>query len=228
MVKPAGQKTATSADLHDDRRRHRRVDAPLKGRFLDAAGEEHPCLIANISAGGALIKAHETPAFGEKIVVYIDRVGRFEARVIRSGARAFAVSYERRRAKNAKTADQLTKVVNQGKRSNERRASPRITHDAPAHVIFEDGRTVECAILDISLTGASIQISPRPPLGTRLILGRMNAKVVRRHEKGVGVVFTGAAERMTDVMENAAPPPTPSVDDGAGVAKTFGRKVGKA
>lgn len=224
MVKQPGLTDDLDTDPHDDRRKHLRVNTPLKARFLNSAGAEQACLVINISAGGALLKAKYPPNSGEKVVVYVDRLGRFEGKVIRAGGNTFAVNYERKREKNAKTADSLIQVMNQGKRSHDRRTNPRVMHDAPAKVFFEDGRAHDCAILDISLTGASIEISPRPPLGTRLILGRMNAKVVRRHEKGVGVVFTGAAKRMDEVIEETSTP-DPAVDTGAKVAQTFGKKT---
>ncbi|MEM8772348.1 MAG: PilZ domain-containing protein [Pseudomonadota bacterium] len=211
-----------------DRRRHHRVDAPLKARFMDETGVEHPCIAVNISAAGALFRAKQPPRAGSSVVLYVDDVGRFDAKVIRSGEKSFAVHYEKRRKKTAKTADDLTRVLNQGRRSSDRRQSPRVMHDAPAHIMFEDGRVQECAILDISLTGASLEIAPRPPLGTHLILGRMTAKVVRRHDKGVGVVFTGAASRLSDVIAGAAEPvperPGIEVGPGARLATPFGKK----
>lgn len=224
MVNQGQQNKTPIADPHDDRRKHLRVETPLKARFLNDAGEEHTCLVMNISAGGAMMRTKNPPPFGSVVVLYIDRLGRFEGRVIRSGANSFAVNYEKKRAKNAKTADGLTEVLNKGSRSHDRRASPRVKHDAPAKVFFEDGRSDECSILDISLTGASIAISPRPPLGTRLILGRMTAKVVRRHEKGVGVVFTGSAERMSEVIAETTETTTEPVP-GTTVAKPFGKKM---
>lgn len=218
------RKSTEIEESDDDRRKHRRIETPLKARFMNEAGDEQPCLVVNISAGGALLKAKQPPAFGEFVVIYIDRVGRFEGRIIRSSGTSFAVNYEKKRRRNAKTADSLTELVNLGSRAQDRRNTPRIKQDAPAKVFFEDGRAIDCAILDISLTGASIAISPRPPLGDRLILGRMNAKVVRRHETGVGIVFTGTAERTADVIEDAATP-APSINTGPRVAQPFGKKT---
>lgn len=223
MADPRKPKIAGDSESDADRRKYLRVDAPLKARFLNESGDEQPCLVINVSAGGAKLKAKTPPAFGSHVVLYIDRLGRFEGRVIRSSGAIFVVNYEKRRRKSARTADSLTEVVNNTKRAQDRRGGPRIRQDAPAKVYFDDGRVETCAILDISLTGASIEITPRPPLGARLILGRMNAKVVRRHEKGVGVIFTGAAERMDDVIEEATTP-VPTVNDGPQVAKTFGKK----
>jgi len=230
MVKPP--KTGTSkkqpaAKNDADRRKYHRVDLPLKGRYLDDRGEEQACLVINISAGGAYMRAKNPPAFGKSVVLYIDQMGRFEGKVIRSNDDSFAVTYERKREKSARTADDLTQVVNRGKRTHDRRQTPRIRQNAPALVYFDDGRAEDCAILDISLTGASIEINPRPPLGANLILGRMTAKVVRRHETGVGVVFTGEAQRTDDVItETSAVEPAP--EPGAPIAKSFGKKGDRA
>ena len=221
-----GQANSQPVD-HNDRRKHLRVQIPLKARFLNDAGEEHPCLVIDVSAGGALLRTKNPPAFGKKVVLYVDRLGRFEGRVIRSGGNSFAINYEKKREKSARTADDITEVLHKGRRSLDRRQTPRIRQDEPALVHFEDGRTEECAILDISLTGASIEVTPRPPLGMRLILGRMTAKVIRRHETGVGVVFTGATEKMDDIISEAAATDTPA-NPGAGFAPPFGKKSSNA
>lgn len=213
-------------ETHDDRRLHQRVKLPLKARFLTDSGTEWSGVVTNISAGGALIKAKFPPAFGQSVVLYIDQIGRVEGKVVRSEKDSFAVTYSKRKAKHVKLADQLTTAIEHRRRGGgDRRGGPRIKHDAPATVFLEDGRVIQCSILDISLTGASIEINPRPPLGMRLILGRMTAKVVRRHDKGVGVVFTGAADRMEKVIEETAeaqaPDPNPP---GADLAPSFGKK----
>ena len=230
MVKNPDNKGSTAQDEaedYSDRRKYFRADLPLKARYLTKEGREHPCVISNISAGGAMLRAKSPPPKGAKIVLYIDQLGRFEGTVIRSADKIFAINYTKRRAKAAKIADDLTQVINRGQRATDRRNSPRIQQDAPAIIHLEDGRSTQCAILDISLTGASIEISPRPPLGSHLVLGRMTAKVVRRHEKGIGVVFTGAAERMDDVIAEASVV-EPEPDPGPGVAPTFGKKSARA
>ena len=217
-----GQANSEPVD-HSDRRKHLRVHLPLKARFLDHTGEERPCIVVNVSAGGALLRTKNPPAFGKSVVLYVDRLGRFEGQVIRSGGNSFAITYSKKRDKAARTADDITEVMHKGKRSLDRRKTPRIKQNAPAMVHFEDGRTEECALLDISLTGASIEISPRPPLGMRLILGRMTAKVVRRHDTGVGVVFTGAAESMEEIITETSSADVPDTP-GAGFALPFGKK----
>ncbi len=208
-----------------DRRRYSRVDLKLKARFLRVDGSEEPCLVVNISAGGALLKAMTPPLPGENIIIYIDEVGRFDASVIRAGRHSFAVDYRGRRAKTARTADSLIFALNNDNLNLDRREHPRIRQEAPARITLDTGEIVSCSILDISLTGASIAIEPRPSLGAFLTVGRMPAQVVRRHERGVGVVFTSRAVRMEEVLEKAKSHEFAALD-GAVLADSLNKKGG--
>lgn len=221
------------SNIFDDvieRRRHARIDLPLKARFLGASGEERPCVVTNASAGGALLRAPVPPREGEEVVLYIDEVGRFEGKVIRSAGNEFAVDYRGRRSKSKRTADTLTVLLhNRAAGGPDRRAAPRIRTEARAVVLLETGEMQPCSILDISLTGASIEIDPKPPLGAVITLGKMTAKVVRRHEKGVGVVFSGPAKKMEEALNQSAAggdgfQPVKSARPGANVASPFGKK----
>lgn len=222
MSEPTGKKSS-SEPAPDERRKHRRVGLTLKARVLKADGEEEPCLVVNISAGGALLKAMNPPQAGEKVVVYIDDVGRYEALVIRSAKHHFAVDYRARRAKTKRAADSLTHALNSQHMRLDRRQNPRIRQDEPTVLTLESGEAFACEILDISLTGASIAIEDRPPLGAVVTIGRTAAKVVRRHEKGVGVVFTGPAQKMEEVINNTKSP-NDTKERGAGLAPQFGKK----
>ncbi len=217
----------TPAQSEDERRRYRRVDLTIKARVLKANGEEEPCLVVNISAGGALLKAVNPPAAGENVVLYIDEVGRHEGQVIRSAKHFFAVDYRGRRAKTKRTADNLTHTLNNRQMKLDRRNSPRIRQDQPTVLTLESGESIACEILDISLTGASIAIDPRPELGVKVTVGRMVGKVVRRHEKGVGIVFIGPAGKMEEIIENARAPDSPPTF-GPPFAQPFGKKAGSS
>lgn len=220
---PKSPAAATPAGDADERRRYRRVDLALKARVLKADGSEEPCLVINVSAGGALLKAVNPPQAGERVVVYIDNVGRHEGHVIRSAKHHFAVDYRSRRAKTKRAADNLTYAVNTPHMRLDRRANPRIRTDEPTVMTLENGERLSCEILDISLTGASVAVEPKPPLGAAVTVGRMSGKVVRRHDKGVGVVFTGAAEKMEEVIERTKSP-NDTDQGGAGLAPQFGKK----
>lgn len=222
---PPGKPTASAPPelSPDERRRHRRVGLALKARVLKPGGDEEPCLVVNVSAGGVLLKAVNPPQAGEKVVVYIDDVGRYEGLVIRSAKHHFAVDYRARKAKTRRAADNLTHALNTPHMRLDRRQNPRIRQDEPTVMTLESGESFACEILDISLTGASIAIDPVPDLGALVTVGRTPAKVVRRHEKGVGVVFTGGAEKMEEVIE-ATKSQFDAKDLGSGLAPQFGKK----
>lgn len=227
MGSPTGRNptppTAEPAASADERRRYRRVDLALKARVLKADGVEEPCLVVNISAGGVLLKAVNPPQAGDKVVVYIDDVGRHEGYVIRSAKHHFAVDYRSRPKKAKRAADSLTYALNNKHMRLGRRVNPRIKTDEPTVLILENGDMLVCEILDVSLTGASVAIDPKPPLGAAVTVGRMAGKVVRVHEKGVGVVFTGGATKMEEVIENTKSP-IDTTSPGAGLAPQFGKK----
>lgn len=227
----AGDASATLAspsyqeDGYEDRRRHARANYRLKARYMGEGGNEYPCVVVNISAGGAMVRTKVAPKENEKVVLYVDSVGRFEGTVIRAGKRAFAVQYQSRRSKTQRTADALIRVLNRGQRGTDRRVTPRIDLNRTVKVTHNDGTHIECAIMDISLTGASLNIDPAPPLGTEMIVGRMKARVVRRHDVGVGVIFLGSTENMDDVISQASGDDT--TKSGTEIASSFGRKHAK-
>ena len=69
-------------------------------------------------------------------------------------------------------------------------------------VVLDDGRRYNCKIIDISLSGAAIELAVRPAMGTPVTLGRMRARVVRHFQDGVAVEFASAQEMLTVVQQN--------------------------
>ena len=57
-------------------------------------------------------------------------------------------------------------------------------------------------VIDISLSGAAIELAVRPAMGTPVTLGRMRARVVRHFQDGVAVEFASAQEMLTVVQQN--------------------------
>ena len=222
--KPHNSAAAPSTLQGDDRRKHSRVPYKGKARVLTSEGKELACIIVNISAGGVMLKTKFAPQTGEKLIVYIDELGRFEGEVVRASKHVFAVDYRTRRAKSQRTADALTYAINAPDGRLDRRAAPRIRRHTATAVRLESGETIDCSILDISLTGASIAIDPRPPLGAMLTIGKMSAKVVRRHDKGVGVVFTGPSAGIEEVIEQTSYAQNDTISDGPDFAAPFGKK----
>lgn len=170
-------------------RGYRRVRIPLKARFMLADGIEHPARVRTISPAAAVIESDVRCRPGDTAIVYVDKIGRLEAVVTGLEPGLIRLQLDKRRARRIRTADALTWLVNRGTQDTSNRKSSRIRQESMAEAVREDGSVNHCRILDISVTGASVAIMPRPPVGTVLNIGRMRGRVVRHHETGVGMEF---------------------------------------
>jgi hypothetical protein len=52
-----------------------------------------------------------------------------------------------------------------------------------------DGRQYPCRIIDLSLSGAAIEIEVKPAVGVQVTLGTMRGQIVRHFEEGVAIEF---------------------------------------
>ncbi len=56
--------------------------------------------------------------------------------------------------------------------------------------MLPDGTTIECRVVDVSLSGAAVATKIKLPLGSPVHLGRTPARVVRHLDTGVALEFT--------------------------------------
>ena len=92
-VKPRAAGLRPALDLRKDRRRNKRVNVQLNGRFLAESGDDHTLLTDNISCGGAAFVSPQKPAIGSRVVCYLDDLGRIESDVVRHTGNGFAVKF---------------------------------------------------------------------------------------------------------------------------------------
>ncbi len=69
--------------LSEERRRFQRVRVNLLGRYMLADRREFPCQVVNMSPGGMALIAPVAGAPGERIIAYVDHLGRLEGHVAR-------------------------------------------------------------------------------------------------------------------------------------------------
>ncbi len=174
-----------------ERRRHRRVPVSVFGRFMREDKQEYPCQVVNMSAGGMALLAPVACQDGERIVAYLDNLGRIEGVVSRNFEGGFAVRILASLHKRERIANLLTWLINQkslglGEERKHERVVPRIN---ASKLIMPNGDVHNCRVIDVSLSGASVATAVKPPIGTVVILGRMRGRVVRHHDQGVGLQF---------------------------------------
>ncbi|MEO9969203.1 MAG: PilZ domain-containing protein [Hyphomonadaceae bacterium] len=177
--------------LQKDHRVHRRVEIGLHGRFLNDQSEEHSLLTINISCGGALVKSPSRPAVDSQVVVYLDELGRVAGTVVRHTEDGYALHFHTTQTKRDKLADKLIWLSNCERLGLvEERGAQRFAAEGPALIVRQDGRQLQCRVVDISLTGAGfIAEGPPPMIGEIVETGTVSAEVVRSVGQNFGVRF---------------------------------------
>jgi hypothetical protein len=176
-----------------DRRRHKRIAVELLGRFMRENKQDHPCKLIDISAGGAAIKPMSAIvlAAGERVVAFFDHIGGIEGTMVREFDGGFAFKLIATQHKREKLAAMLTWLANRSELdgTDERRHERIVPNSGRQQLQLAEGILLECEVLDISISGASIGTPARPVLGTEVMLGKLRARVVRHHAQGFGVQF---------------------------------------
>ncbi len=178
----------------EERRRHSRVKVRLPGQFMRENRQEFPCITIDMSLGGVALAADEPVELAERIVAYIDHVGRVEGRVVREFPGGFAIAMKLPSLKRDRLADQLTWLANRqdlGMPEDRRheRIRPRRSRTT---LILPTGREVMASIVDVSQSGVAVSLaSPvAPPVGTPVTVGTTKGYVVRLFPNGLAVEFT--------------------------------------
>jgi hypothetical protein len=180
--------------LAEERRRHQRVKVNLLGRYMLADRREFPCQVIDMSPGGMAVIAPVSGNPGDRVIAYVDHLGRLEGKIARVFTNGFAMSIAATSRKRDKLAAQLTWLSNrQILNLPEDRRHGRFTPRNPlARLILPNGTNVACRVIDLSESGAAISIAPdlRPAVGAMVTIGKTQGRVVRHIEDGFAVEFT--------------------------------------
>jgi len=168
-----------------------RVTISVQGRFMRADHSEHDCIVDTMSPFDAVISSSARPETGERIVAYVDYIGRIEGKVSQAGLRSFTLSLNATDRKRDKLSAQLTWLANKHELGlPEDRRHERVSPSNPVSEIrLDDGRRYPCRIIDLSVSGAAVEIDVRPAFGTMVVLGNMRGRVVRHFQEGIAMEF---------------------------------------
>ena len=188
---------AQQTEFEHDRRQHQRVKVLLHGRLMLSDRSEHRCQVTDMSPGSAFLATEGAGQIGERVIAYVDHIGRLEGKISRVRPDGFALELNTTPRKKAKLAAQLTWLANKHELDlPEDRRHERIAPRNPAGVLsLEDGRQYRCRIIDLSLSGAAIEIGVRPAIGAQVTLGNMRGQVVRHFEEGIAIEFAVVQRR---------------------------------
>src|SRR3984893_2952833 len=112
MSMAGAQNVALKLPPANERGRVQRVRVNLLGRYMLADRREFPCQVINMSPGGIALIAPVSGQPGERIIAYIDHLGRLEVVVARQFLNGFAMTISATPRKRDKLAAQLTWLAN--------------------------------------------------------------------------------------------------------------------
>jgi hypothetical protein len=187
----------------EEKRRFQRVKVHLLGRYMLPDRREFPCQVINMSPGGLALLGPGIGNIGDRVIAYLDHIGRVEGKITRIIDNGFAMTVGATPRKRDKLAAQLTWLANRDILNlPEDRRHDRIVPRNPICVLtLEDGVQMSCRIIDLSLSGAAIAAEKRPPLHSHVSLGRVQSRVVRHLEDGFAIEFIH--EQLAETLEDS-------------------------
>ena len=174
-----------------DRRRHHRLKLRVAGRFMMPDRTEHRCVTVDMSPGGVMLQSLVLPFARQKIIVYLDELGRLEGEVTRVLRDRFSLQLTATSRKMDRTAASLTWIANrEGLGLSEHRRSERFELAQPGVMIqLGEGRQIAGRVLDLAEHGAAIAVPYPLAVGERVSVGRAEARVIRVFDRGCAVEF---------------------------------------
>lgn len=175
----------------EERRRFQRVNVSLLGRYMLPDRREFPCQVINMSPGGLAMLAPGMGNIGDRVIAYLDHLGRVEGAITRVIDNGFAMTVIATPRKRDKLAAQLTWLANRQilNLPEDRRHDRIVPRNSTTRLILTDGQEMTCRIIDMSLSGAALSSKTKPDVGTKLTVGRIQARVVRHLEDGFAIEF---------------------------------------
>jgi len=178
---------------------YQRVKINLFDRYMLEDRREFPCQTIEISPADISLSAPVRGSLGDKIVIYLDQLGRLEGTITHSTDKGFIVRTKHQTHKIDRIADKLTWLANrQALGMPEDRRHERIipTHKRSKLTLL-DGTELPMKIIDISLSGAAIEADIQPTIGTHVIVGTTHGSVVRHFNGGFAIEFSYPFETAT-------------------------------
>ena len=191
MIAARQSALTTVSAPQEDRRRHTRLKLSLFGRYMLTDRLELPCQTIDISAGGLALAAPVIGHIGQRVVVYLEHLGRLEGDIVRPLMDGFAIQLRLSPLKRDKIADTLTWLINRAELGlPEDRRHKRIQPIAKrVQVQLADNSIHPGMLVDVSLSGAHIKCGIQPDFGETVTIGSTQGRVVRRMDDGFAIEF---------------------------------------
>src|SRR5436305_10970918 len=153
---------------------------------------EFACRTSRVSPSQMHISVPVLGPVGERVVTYFGDFGNLDGWINNITEGGFLLDLELPRQRREKFAAQLTwlKKHQQDAAIIDGRAQRRVVPKNPhSTLIFGDGTTLNCLVVDVSPSGVAVSADVEPKIGMRLAVGRCVGTVVRQFPEGFAVQF---------------------------------------
>jgi hypothetical protein len=154
------------------------------------------CRVETITADAMTLSVPVTGDLGDPVLVQVDRLGELRgvvAKRTRTGFVMSIVATDPERAKLKIKIDWFEKI--RGNKVVNKRQHDRFTPVNPhSTLIFSDGSTLRCFVIDMSSSGAAVSAKVVPAAGTPLAVGKVVGRVVRHLPDGFAIRFVNAVD----------------------------------
>ena len=160
------------------------------------------CRVEHITPMEMMISVPVTGDIGDPVLVQVDRLGGVRGLVARRTRVGFVISISATESER----DKLRVKIDWFQKNRARKVVNKRTHDrfTPSNphstLIFGDGSTLRCFVVDMSCSGAAISADIMPDAGTPLAVGKVVGRVVRHLPSGFAIRFVRTVD--VNVLED--------------------------
>jgi PilZ domain-containing protein len=190
------------------------VDLRTGGRYslsnrrdMQGNRREFACRTTRISPFQMLVAAPVLGPQGERVISFFGELGKLDGWITDVVEGGFLVDIAVTRKERESLASKLSWLEKKQRDAvvDLRRQQRLIPENPHTNLIFADGITLSCFVIDVSPSGVAVSADVDPEIGTRLSVGRAVGHVVRRFNEGFAVHFDRLHE--LDYLEQMIRPP---------------------
>jgi len=176
-------------------------------RDMQGNRREFACRTTRISPFQMLVAAPVLGPQGERVISFFGELGKLDGWISDVVEGGFLVDLAVTRKAREGLATKLSWLEKKQRDAVvDLRKQHRLVPENPhTNLIFADGTTLGCFVIDVSPSGAAISADVDPEIGTRLAVGRAVGHVVRRFNEGFAIQFDRVYEM--DYLEQTIRPP---------------------
>ncbi|MFZ4805946.1 MAG: PilZ domain-containing protein [Hyphomicrobiaceae bacterium] len=173
-----------------ERRGFARSSVVLFGRLMRADKREYNCQTLELAVGGLVLATDCRLEIGESVVVYLDLLGGVDGRVSRKVAGGYVIAINATPRRRARLTAQIQELAARLALAGQHiRRNRRLMVSLGLEIDDGSGRPSIQRCLNISVTGALIEATEPPPIGTAIRIGGRGARVVRHEVRGYAITF---------------------------------------